>query len=219
MYIFGKFHSINDITQGKIDYKKPNREDVKILLIDDEPFSSLERLKRNNFRITQVKDIEDVALVNEYEIILVDIEGIAQSLSEKYQGAFLIKEIRNKYPHKTIVAYSAKTFDASYNEYFSYANYIFLKDISTEQWVENLDVAINHATDAVYQWKELRDYLLKKDVRLDIILKVENNFVRSFENKENKLLDNGIKNMVTEDIHAILVNFAASLLFRIFIGA
>jgi len=218
MKIFGKFHSINDLAQGAKDYKKPNRDDVKILLIDNEPFSSLERLKRNNFIITQANDIDNVSFVNEYEIILLDIEGVAKSLSEKYQGAFLIKEIRNKYPHKIIVAYSAKTFDASYNEYFSYANFVFLKDISTEQWVENLDEAINHATDAVYQWKSLRDYLLKKDVRLDILLKLENNFVKSLEQKQNKLLDNGIKRMVTDDIRTILINFSSSLLFKTILG-
>lgn len=218
MKIFGKFHSINDIAQGIKEYRKPNREDVRILLIDNEPFSSLERLKRNNFIITQANDIENVSFINEYEIVLLDIEGVAKSLSEKYQGAFLIKEIRNKYPHKIIVAYSAKTFDASYNEYFSYANFVFLKDISTEQWVENLDEAITHAIDAVYQWKSLRDYLLKKDVRLDIVLKLENNFVQSLERKQNVLLDNDITKLVTEDIRSILINFSSSLLFKTIIG-
>ena len=218
MYILGKCYSINDIVHGQKEYKKPNREDVKILLIDNESFLNLERLQRNNFRIMQTWDIANVSFVNEYEIILLDIEGVAKSLSEKYQGAFLIKEIRNKYPHKIIVAYSAKTFDPSYNDYFSYANFVFRKDISAEQWVENLDEAINYATDPVYQWKLLRDYLLKENVRLDIILKLENNFVQSLEKKKNILLDKKIKSLVTDDIRAILVNFSTSLLFRYVVG-
>jgi hypothetical protein len=64
----------------------------------------------------------------------------------------------------------------------------------------------------------LRDYLLKNNVRLDIVLKLENNFVQSLIKKQNKLLDNNIKKMVTDDIRAILINFSSSLLFKIIIG-
>lgn len=218
MIIFGKPNSIYDLRNYQNEFSKPQREDVKIALIDDEPFSSVDRLQRNDFRIKQFKDITDVSAVSEYEIILVDIDGVAISLSEKYQGAFLIKEIRKKYPHKVIIAYSSKTFDASYNEYFNNADFVFMKDLSTEQWVENLDEAISHSINPVSQWIKLRDHLLDKEVALEFIIRIEDNYVKCLLKKQNKFPDASILKSLPCDIKSILLSFAGSLLFKLVFG-
>ena len=218
MIVLGKAKSIYDLKNRLSSYKKPQREEVKILLIDDDPFPALDRLQRNNFRIRQINDVEDVSAVNDYEIVLVDIDGVGVSLSQKYQGAFLIKEIRKKYPHKIIIAYSSKTFDASYNEYFRKADFIFMKDLTTEQWVENLDEAINKAIDPIYQWIKLRNYLLDEEVRLDAVMVIEDNYVKSLNTENNDFPNKKILSKISPDIRVVLQNFAASLLFRLIIG-
>lgn len=218
MYIFGKVNSIGDIKNFTDAYKKPQREEVKILLIDNEPFPNLDRLQRNDFRIKQAFDIDDISAVNEYEIVLVDIDGIGLSLSEKYQGAFVIKEIRKKYPHKVVIAYSAKTFDASYNDYLRKADFIFIKNLTTEQWVENLDQAILYAVDPVYQWVKLRNYLLDLEVKLESVLKIENNYVKCLLTNKNDFPNSQLFPSLNPDIRAILQNFASSILFKLIFG-
>lgn len=219
MIILGKVNSIYDLQGFQSAYKKPQRETVKIALIDDEPFPALDRLQRNDFKIKKFDDVSDVSSLYEYEIILVDIDGVAMSLSEKYQGAFLIKEIRKKYPHKVIIAYSSKTFDASYNDYFREADFVFLKDLSTEQWVENLDEAISRSVDPIYQWLKLRDYLLDNKVKLEFLIRIEDSFVKSIRDRNNTFPNSHLLKKLPQDIRAILQSFAGALLFALLFGA
>ncbi len=218
MIIIGRILSINDLVNQLKSFKKPQRENVKIALIDDEPFQGLERLQRNDYKIKQFEDIYDISTVSEFEIVLVDIDGVGKTLSENYQGAFILQEIRKKYPYKIIIAYSSKTFDASYNKYFRNADFIFRKDLTTEQWVENLDQAIAYAIDPLYQWKKLRDYLLANDVKLVNVLKVEDNFVKCILRRESEFPNKSISNSLKNETISILKDFAKSLLFKSLLG-
>ena len=218
MIIIGKIFSIGDLANQKKSFKKPQRENVKIALIDDEPFQGLERLQRNDYKIKQFEDISDISAVSEFEIVLVDIDGVGKALSEKYQGAFILQEIRKRYPYKIIIAYSSKTFDASYNKYFKNADFVFRKDQTTEQWVENLDQAIVFAIDPLYQWKKLRDYLLINDVKLVNVLKIEDNFVKCILRKDREFPNNSIAGYLKQETISILKDFAKSLLFRSLLG-
>jgi len=80
------------------------RKVVDVLIIDDEEFPPTDFLRNNNFRLTQKKDIDNVKDVSEYPIIMCDIRGVGKKLSTDYEGAYLIKEIKQSYPAKRVIA-------------------------------------------------------------------------------------------------------------------
>lgn len=219
MLIFPKPREINELKNYNVSFNPQKRETVKILVIDDNEFTPLERLQKLNFNIRQEKDISNIYLVAEYDVILVDIDGIGLSLNETYQGAYVISEIRKQYPQKVVIAYTSKTYDASYNKYFNMADYVFKKDIASEEWSENLDSAIENAIDPISCWKKLRDYLLEKDVSLQTLIRIEDEYVKSVtEKRVVNYTGNKWKKILGNEIHTILLNFVSSLIFKSIIG-
>lgn len=215
MIIFPKPREISELKNLQVSYNSKNRDNVRILVIDDSDFAPLERLQKLNFNIRQKKDISNIYLVAEYDVILVDIDGIGLLLNETYQGAYVISEIRKQYPQKVIIAYTSKTYDASYNKYFRLADYVFKKDIASEDWSENLDSAIENAINPISCWKKLRDFLLKKEVSLQTLIRIEDEYVKSITEKRTvNYSGEKWKKMLGKEIHDILLNFVSSLIFK-----
>lgn len=210
--------SINTIKEANSSFKTPQRDNVKIMIIDNEPFPNLERLRRSNFNLRYEKDCKNVALVSETDIILVDIDGVAIELNETYQGAYLIKEIRTRYPAKVIIGYTSKSYNASFNKYFNYADFFLEKDLSSESWVENLDHAIDLSVNPEYQWKKLRDHLLNLGVPIFNVMQIEDNFVRHYLGIDKEFPKKKIVGDLSTDLRAILQSFSGSILFKIIFG-
>lgn len=218
MLLIGKPRSINDLRNYQSTYTVPARDRVRICVVDNEDFPPLERLRRNNFSIIHLRDAENVSAVAEYDIVLADIQGVATRLSENFEGAFLIKEIRKRYPSKVVIAFTAQMFNASYNDYFRHADTMIVKDSTTETWVENLDHAIELAVDPIYQWKKLRSYLLDQDVALANVMRFEDDYVRNVLGERAQFPTPNLLPTVSEDVRAILQSFTGSLLFKLLLG-
>lgn len=84
----------------------------KILFIDDQDFRVVEILKDSGWINTKlIKDVSslDEADLSEAHIIFVDILGVGARLGFSDEGLGLISALRNKYPSKSIVVYSAES--------------------------------------------------------------------------------------------------------------
>jgi hypothetical protein len=89
-----------------------DKSSYKILFIDDQPFRIIDILKKNGWSSAKrVKDISslDDNDVRESRILFIDINGVGKSLSFTDEGKGLAKAIREKYPKKRIVLYSAES--------------------------------------------------------------------------------------------------------------
>ena len=215
-YIFGKVRSINDLSQLKKGFKTLNRSHCKIAMIDDNAFEYEAILKRHDFFVQRFSDIEDIKAMAEYEIILCDIEGVGKRFSEKYQGAYIIKELRKHYPHKFLIAYSSKSFDASFNDYFKIADFVLKKDIDSEEWIEKLDEAISKVADPIYQWKKVRQYLLDSDIPLQNIQELENDYVTNISSKTDNFPKQSILSKISSnEIKNIILSLASSIIFKL----
>lgn len=98
-------------TTGNIDEKL--KDTTKILFVDDNhtDYKMVSILKKAGWIKTKsVKDITDLDanIVTESDIIFVDINGVGLSLFEA-QGLGLASALKEKYPKKKIVIYSAET--------------------------------------------------------------------------------------------------------------
>lgn len=91
--------------------KKTPKDLAVILFIDDEKFNMVNILKKAGWKNTSSKkDIIDMDDIDVYksDIIFVDINGVGKKLFES-QGIGLASALKDKYPNKKIIIYSAET--------------------------------------------------------------------------------------------------------------
>jgi len=84
---------------------------IHILFIDDDPkFNVVKMLKNGGWKKTSsVIDIKsiDIPIVKEADIYFVDINGVGKLLDCKYEGLDIALMLKQKYPNKKVVIYSA----------------------------------------------------------------------------------------------------------------
>jgi hypothetical protein len=104
-----KDDAMNNEMTNSIDYKKNN---TRILFIDDEvKFKVVKILQRAGWIHTQL--IKDAHSLEQEEIkfakiIFIDIQGVGIELTPKDEGLGLARAIKQKYPDKKIIIYSAE---------------------------------------------------------------------------------------------------------------
>lgn len=98
-----------NLESDNLELKKNN---TKILFIDDEVrFKVVKILQRAGWIHTKlIKDAEslDQIEINDANIIFVDIQGVGIELNFKEEGLGLASALKNKYPDKKIIIYSAE---------------------------------------------------------------------------------------------------------------
>lgn len=213
----GELKNISALNTPALKLKQLKRSDVKIAIIDDEPFEKLELLKQHEFNVVKFDDVDVIDTLQVYDIILCDIKGVGKKFNSTYQGAYLMKEIYKKYPFKTIIAYTGIRYDARFNEYLKVADFSVKKDVSSEEWVEKLDKAVELINNPQYKWERIKRYLLEKEVPLFDLALLEDEYVdRILNNKSfHDFPSNRVKKRLDGDVRAILQSLTANLIFYI----
>ena len=195
---------------------KLKREDVRMVLIDDDQFPYLDLLRQHKFNIDTLKDVTSLTTLEAYDVILCDLNGVGKTFSEQFQGAYLVKEIYKRYPFKIIISYTGISFDARYNEYLKYADFSVKKDVESEVWVEKLDMAIDMLSNLEKRWQRVRDFLLANSVSLYDAMLLEDNLVRSVEErKKDAFPEKRLTKNLNSDLRDILLSFAGSVAVKL----
>lgn len=91
-----------------------------ILFIDDDTkFKTVQMFRDSGWKNTKtVKDIKsiDLPLVKDSDIVFVDINGVGRLLQLEYEGLDLALMIKEKYPEKKVIIYSAKKDSNSFHK-------------------------------------------------------------------------------------------------------
>lgn len=179
------YRSISDLN-GVNKLKKPSiselRKRTEILIIDDEQFAYLDTLKKHEYNITQKNDISDLRDVEAYKIILCDIRGVGNFLTSEFGGAYLIKQLKEKYPEKTIIAYTASNYDAKFQQFLNYADDTVAKGaLQLEDWTSLLDRLLNELADPILMWEKTRKTLINAGVSTMDIAKYESDYVKAVQ--------------------------------------
>lgn len=103
------------MTKKKRDLPERSIDEIKslckILFIDDKKFAVVDILQtagwKNTKRIKDVKSLDD-SEVNEANIIFVDVQGVGRTMKFKDQGLGLTIALKQKYPNKKVIVYSAE---------------------------------------------------------------------------------------------------------------
>lgn len=192
---WGKPRTIKELAdQNKINERfkfNLDRDKNIIYIIDDNEFAYQEMLENNGFMFKKKNDINSISEVINFSIILCDIGNVGKNLSNELQGAHVIKEIKEKYPYKYVIAYTGQSFDIRFNDYINYADYKAKKDINGDEWITILTQAIKKVNDPCRLWLTTRDRLIKEEIDLFTICLLEHEYVTSIlRGKELKAIEN-----------------------------
>lgn len=155
---------------------------TKILVLDDDGFVFMDSLRRSEFSIEHRQDIQALSDVAEYDIVLCDIRGVGRFLNSQYEGAYLVKKIKEKYPNKIVISYTANDYSPDYQEYLKYADAIIPKGTSLEDWDALLTEKLRELADPVKMWEKTRTALLKADVQTIVVAEYESQYVKAIQN-------------------------------------
>jgi len=196
------------------------RSSVSILCIDDQGLEYEEIIRNHGFNIRVLKDIEDIKAVTEYPVVICDIKGVGKSFGSMFEGGHIIEEIKTKYPEKVVIAYTGQQFDATYNKFFSLADFTLSKDIDSDTWVSTLDETIRKVVSPIEQWKRMRDFLLNRDVSLKTVFQLEQQFIDAVLTKnKSKFAKKSTVEGLEGDVRNVITSFVASVLFKLVFGA
>ena len=125
---------------------KESSKDIKlktfILFIDDEKFNLVNILKQSGWLNTSSrKDIEDLdaQIVKQANIIFVDINGVGTKLQFRNQGLGLAGALKDKYPNKKIIIYSAETTGNRFDKVLQKVDYCLPKNAEPYEFIQLVD--------------------------------------------------------------------------------
>ena len=213
--ILGNPKNISDLKGENPKDIKKLRKNIPILVIDDEGFLYADILKTHGFDIHVVADIDSINLVDPYPIIICDITGVGKRFESRYEGAHVIQEIKKLYPFKIVIAFTGKTFDASYNKYFAMSDRVVRKDSDLDFWVEALDKAINEFVDPIKLWEKIRGILLDHEISLKRLLQLEDHFVtRCLDQREPFVDDPRMVKKLPAEVRGAIIGVATKLISK-----
>ena len=189
------FHKKYDLEYLKsyVISKKPERGNYSIAIIDDEQELAITKILRTQgFVISHFHDINSINEIQGFDIVICDIRKVGKVFDSKYGGAFVVKEIVNKYPQKYVIISSGSLFQVDYNEYFKMADSYIKKDADSSEWTDVLDKAISALNDPYFFWERTKKFLISKKIELSIVNKIEQNYIKSFAKKDGKYLSSSI---------------------------
>ncbi|MEM7862824.1 hypothetical protein Q4Q81_16395, partial [Morganella morganii] len=213
-----KIYKLSDIPDINLN-KDSLRRNFDMAVIDDHEFVSAKHLERSGFSIDEIGDIDNLKKIEAYPIVICDIQGVGKAFGAEVEGAYVVSEIRKKYPDKYIIAYSTRSFEFSYQSYISKADVAMPKVSSIEEWTEILDSAIEVVSNPKNRWIRIRKRLLDSNVELYDVFNLEQSYIMSVLNKNENILKDSVDSVELDSTTKEIIKiFAATALTAIIKG-
>lgn len=211
--VLGKQYTIADLNTPKNALSAIDvRPKIQILLIDDEEFTYKEQLRDEKYNLTCLSRIDDLNAVAVYPIVICDIRGVGTNFDKEKEGAFVVRELKKKFPFKQYAVYSGSLYSLESFEDDLKGIERIKKDPDIEMWRTYFNELIRRVTDPKENWKTIRDYLIKEDVALKEIALLESNYVDILNNRPDDMKnfpeEKSFPNL-RQDIRAIIQSMIA----------
>lgn len=159
------------------------RSKVKILIVDDEEFVLIDILKERKYDIYWKKDITYAVEAEPFDIVVIDIIGIAKTLGSGMGGFTIAKEIKTRYPSKQVWCYSGSVIKPEISEKLKEIDGYISKDTDLDKWAEKLDGIINRYCSKEYQEEVLTGQLRKLQISEGEISQILEEYKKGVESK------------------------------------
>jgi len=173
-----------------IDLKKL-RMRAKILVVDDDPKCRIhENLRKYGYsNVALERDIARFSDISDYNLILCDINGVGENLSNgkqlKYKGLSVAEEIKKLYPLIKVISYSAEkaTYEGNYIAERIVDDF-FDKDEDPTSRNALIDNQIKSCFSPVDAWNNFRMTALVQGASIHEIAELETYFVKCVQKKQ-----------------------------------
>jgi CheY-like chemotaxis protein len=159
---------------------------TKIVVIDDEEDSFPYKLLQNDgYTIEWWEKVDANKLQRlengDFDIIILDIMGIASEELSRTDGIGVLKRIKNVNKNQIVVAFSGQSYDLSKTEFWKLADEALSKPVTLIQCKELLDNLISNKINIQNYWKAIKNLLIINEISQTNINKVENELVAVLE--------------------------------------
>ena len=178
------------------------RKRIKILVVDDEADDIYEILKERQYDAYFKNDMNYAIEAEPFEIVLMDIKGVARRLQSNMEGFALACEVKHKYPLKRVCCYSG-SIHAEISEQLAdkKIDAFFPKDMDVDKICEKIDKLILDYVDYKKQWGIIRTQLVEYGVNADDIKIIQEAYEDGFNTgnivRLNNVIMETIKNGTT----------------------
>lgn len=148
------------------------RNKVKILIVDDEDFDLIDILRERKYNIYCKRDISYAIEAEPFDIVVIDIKGVAKALGSGMEGFAIAKEIKTRYPSKQVWCYSGSLIKPEVSEKLKEIDGYIQKDTELDKWAEKLDGIIERYCSNEYQEEVLVGQLRRYQVSEPEITKI-----------------------------------------------
>jgi CheY-like chemotaxis protein len=189
-FFWPKPKTINDLRDVQtVAAGKPElaaRRSVRIAVIDDEPFHPEQTLRELGYDVTFLGNVAPLHVIGGFQILLCDLKGVF--VESHLQGAALIKQIRNSYPHIYVIAYTgALPTSILHRAASAAADEIVEKASDVDRWMSVLDRYVHNASEPSEFWQRFRLRLAEKGISAVQLMILEDAFVRAVIKREPRI--------------------------------
>lgn len=212
---FGKRYKLDDLNSIGISGSdnRDERSKIKIAIIDDEDIPFLNSLRNSGYNIQHYRDVDNFNMLSDYQIVISDIDGVGQSFSSEYQGAYIIKELKRLFPDKYLIAMSSKIYNLSFTEILSNADVKINRDVNVDIVSEKLNLAIKEISSVKNRWLRVRAQLINEHfIDLYDVWSMEQDVIKSILTKENKIDSDKIVKLFGSVVSGVVVNFISGVI-------
>lgn len=184
-----KLLSINDLKRINFDDSKlVDRKKYKILVLDDSGFPQLSTLQKIGYKDIEVQEeYINIEQFSSYDIIFCDINGVANDLDPVYQGAALAKQIKEVYPEKIVIIFSAVAQHLDFNEYYQSVDGTIKKNMNGNEFSKEIDKWIIKLNNPINKWIKFKIELENSGIPTGDTAVFEDYYVKSIiTNKDYK---------------------------------
>lgn len=172
-----------NIKLGSITMK--DKKNVKVLFVDDEGYDTELLQNLGYLDVQKLYKYDKMDDFEKYDTIFCDINGIAKDLDPVYQGAALAKLIKQTYPEKIVVIFSAKEQFLTFNKYYDFVDDVIFKNLPPADLASKIDQYINKMINPIDFWNNIKNQLLKQGIRVKDISRLEHYYVKSIIDKKS----------------------------------
>ena len=166
---------------------------IKILVVDDESDDIYNILKERQYDVYYKSDMNYAVEAEPFEIVVMDIKGVAKRLQSNMEGFSLACEVKHKYPLKRVCCYSG-SMHAEISEQLAdrKIDAFFPKDMEMDKVCEKIDSLILGYVDYKQQWEIIRKQLIDCSTSEEDIKVIQEAYEDGFKNGNISRLNNAI---------------------------
>lgn len=167
---------LSPLKELTIEEFEKSKFQARIAFIDDEEISHIKRLQADGYNITHFPDIENIDdfIRKKYHVIVLDIQGIGQSIAPKTEGWGILKYLKSTCPNTVVIMYTGAEWSITkYKAEADEADDFIGKDLEFLDFKAKLDDGIKKAFSPNYHFNIEKKILAKEVVNANTLEEIK----------------------------------------------